>query len=289
MSNSRKALLLCALMRVGHPTDALGAALASEPEVKTQTQGERAGDAHAGTGSQVVGSSVALAGLDPVTQVKLDNLTVAIQEIQRKLDSPKPKSWFEEDVPIVVSVIGLCGSIAALILNARQNARTLEMTNRYNERTLREKSREEQRESIRAKLDEFYGPFTQLRGVSQKLYELLNARHKAPDDARYRPVGGFFATVPALLGDWVPDAIDKQLLEEIAKVGDESDKLIAAKIGLVDDRELQAMLWKAATHYRLFRLAKDGHLKGGGKEFTAFGFPFEIDERMRIKVDDLNT
>lgn len=82
--------------------------------------------------------------------------------------------------------------------------------------------------------------------------------------------------------------MDEVLLDQIIEIGNQSEKLIYEQIGLVDDPDLQSMLWRLATHYRIFRLAREGKLAGVGDEFSKFTFPFQIDGLLHAKASALN-
>ena len=82
--------------------------------------------------------------------------------------------------------------------------------------------------------------------------------------------------------------IEKNLLDEIVKIGGESEKLILEKVGLVDDHELQELFGKAAAHYRIIRMANDNKLTGGGAEFESYTFPHVLDKQIPEKMKQLN-
>ena len=92
----------------------------------------------------------------------------------------------------------------------------------------------------------------------------------------------------ALLKGQAFHGVDEILLDQIIDIGRQSEELIYEKVGLVDDADLQSMLWRLATHFRIFHLAKEGRLAGAGDEFSKFTFPYQIDDRIPAKANALN-
>ncbi len=225
---------------------------------------------------------------DPVLDAKLTHVTSSLDDIKRKLDSPKQENWLRDYAPVPISFFSVMVAMAAMYFNRLHNDRTLKLTQQNHERSLLEKAREEERKSIREKLDQFYGPLIQLRGVSESLYDILNARRQGPADADFRNRDGRFRTLFALLNGAKFSELDKTLLDEIVNIGETSGKLIAEKVGLVDDPELQGLLWRLAAHYRIFALAVNGKLPSGGKEFDAMSFPYQINDVLQNKANELN-
>lgn len=129
----------------------------------------------------------------------------------------------------------------------------------------RDKILESEREEIYKKLNEFYGPFLQLRHSSSKLHERFKNGRK-------------FSTLVELLKGNEFDGNDKVLLEEIIRLGLECQKLIKDKAGLIDDYELRAKhLPIANRHYFTIQKAAEGKLKGESIRFNIDKFPKEID------------
>lgn len=223
------------------------------------------------------GTQGMVSGQGQATQVELTRINGSLNAIQKTVDELKERHWIRDVGPTLASILSLAVAIVALIISSRHNRKSLE-----------EKSREEERKSIREKLDQFYGPLLQLRGVSKNLYEIFNARRQGPDDAQYRNAQGKFRTLHALINGYEFDGIDAVILAQINDIGLQSEKLISDKVGLVDDSGLQDLLWKLATHYRIFDLARAKKLTGGGEEFTSFSFPYQVDGELQAKAKELN-
>src|SRR5262249_13420485 len=77
----------------------------------------------------------------------------------------------------------------------------------YNRHSLRQKQFEDERKEIYKKLNSFYGPLRQLRGISAQLYEMLRANR----DKNFR-------TLVALLNGEKFEGNDKVLLEQILTI-----------------------------------------------------------------------
>lgn len=147
--------------------------------------------------------------------------------------------------------------------------------NRYNQKVIRQKQREDERKEIYTKLKEFYGPLQRLRGKSNELHTLFKN-------------GRSFATLIKLLEGEPFSGNDKKLLESIIKIGRRTDRLILNEGGWVEDSALRKMLDKVSTHYTLIELAAKGELKGDEERFKNFVFPREIDSEIEKEMNRLN-
>jgi len=208
---------------------------------------------------------------------------LSIDSLDKKVDSLKSGSAVRDWAPIATAAVSLLTLIASIVIAVKSLNRNAELTRR----TLQQKTNDEEAKAIHQKLDEFYGPFSQLRGVSKLLYEIFRTRQPDPQN---------FNTLLALLGGKQFEGIDKVLLNEIMRVGDASEKLIEEKVGLVDDPDLQSLIWKLGAHYRVIRLASQGALNLGGAEFHDYKFPKEIDDKiaaqmrkLRARLEELRT
>jgi hypothetical protein len=230
-----------------------------------------------------LGASAHAQGVPPPApgQEKLDSIRTAIDALQKQVEQLQATNWIRDIGPTAVGLLGLVVTIIISVVSLNRNA-TL------TRRSIEEKAREEERKAIREKLDQFYGPFTQLRGVSKHLYTIFTARLSDEVKRQFPDKDGKFRTLIALTRGHKFQGVEKNLLDEIVKVGSESEKLILEKVGLVDDRELQAQLWLAGAHYRIIRLANEDKLTGGGIEFESFTFPYDLDMRLSEMMAALN-
>ena len=142
--------------------------------------------------------------------------------------------------------------------------------------TLKTKKHDDERNEIYKKLNDFYGPFEQLRMKSRRLYALF-VQSKGED----------FRTLTALLKGEKFNANDKRLLEEIVSIDKKLENLIIEKSGLIDQGEIRDLLARAATHFSIISQAYEGKLKGEPDRFKEYVFPRELDEKISEKINSL--
>ena len=213
---------------------------------------------------------------------KLDSIAASVEAVEQKVDRMQDGRLIRDIGPTAVGLV-------SLLVTAYISVRALNRNSQLTRRSIEEKGHEEERKAIREKLDQFYGPFMQLRAVSKHLYQIFTTRIAADVKEKYKDEGGRFRTLLALVAGHQFEGAEKTLLEEIVKIGADSEKLILEKVGLVDDPALQQLLGKAAAHYRILRLASEnGKLAGGGKEFDSYTFPYELDTQIPQKMQELN-
>ena len=81
---------------------------------------------------------------------------------------------------------------------------------------------------------------------------------------------------------------EKILLEQIIKLGEESEKLIQEQSGLIDNTDLrQEILPRATTHFLLIRLAYDGKLRGESEYYRDLTYPRELIDRLEERKQQL--
>lgn len=141
---------------------------------------------------------------------------------------------------------------------------------------LKSKGKEAKREEISKKLNEFYGPFQQLRRKNEMLYELFR-EGKGTD----------FRTLTALLQGQVFTDNDKELLTQIIEVNGQLETLIINNSGLIDDVEMRNLLSKATAHYKIISLAYKGLLKDQSDRFKDYVYPRELDEKIEQQINSL--
>lgn len=146
----------------------------------------------------------------------------------------------------------------------------------YNRRSLTQKQHEDERKEIYKKLNSFYGPLRQLRGISSELYSRFTANRS-----------GDFRTLIALLEGQTFAGNDKILIEQILEVSEKIDDLILKNSGLVDDPELSRLLYRASTHFRILRLAYHGNLVGEVERFKDHVFPRDLDQKVEEQIQQL--
>lgn len=177
--------------------------------------------------------------------------------------------------PVIISAV-------ALLVSYFLNKKALEVQKDQTKKTLDAQKDTEARLLISKKLDEFYGPLLQLRKKSNLLYRKFSEKYREADSS--------FATLTYLLEGKFFEGNDKILIEEIIRLGEESEKLIHAKAGLIDDTNLrQNLIPRATTHYLILRLAYSGTLKGESAHFKDLTFPRELDDKLEARKKQLET
>lgn len=213
----------------------------------------------------------------PLPQSDTAQFLNQLNTIQNDLSTLRKQNWVKDLGPTTVALMALIITTIISVVSLNRNARLAR-------ETMQSKAYEEERKAIREKRDRFYGPFTQLRGISKNLHHIFNSRRGEEERSRFSNEEGKFRTLIALCRGHVFTGVDKVLLDEIVRIGDESASLITKEIGLVDNPKLQAELSRAAAHYRIIKLAAEGKLTTDGNEFEGFTFPHELDG----KIDELD-
>lgn len=203
-----------------------------------------------------------------------------------------PINW----VNFAASVGAACVSLAAIIFAYLNNQKTLvessiniqktlEANALATDKTIKSKRIEERKNEIYKSLNDFYGPLYQLRQKSKLLYDKFKVNKSANTEK------GRFSTLLYLLIEGGPSKLennDKALLSEIIKIGEQCEKLIHNKAGLIDDENLRSEWFpKATKHFLILRLAYSGRLKGQTDLFFDSMFPTEIDELIEGRINEL--
>jgi len=137
--------------------------------------------------------------------------------------------------------------------------------------------------SLSKKLNEFYGPFYQLRKKSNSLYDEFRKECERTDST-------FTSTLNYLLEGKTFSGNAAVLLTEIIVIGEMCERIIHEKAGLIDHNEIRNdLLPRLTTHYRLLKLATEGKLKGGTENIGKYTFPTEIDGILDIRIKELSS
>ena len=175
--------------------------------------------------------------------------------------------------PTIVSIIAVLATLCV-------TNKTLKSQASQNLKTLNAQKDIETRQSIQKKLNEFYGPLIQQRIKSSKLYDKFSSKYRASDEN--------FSTLIYLLNNNQFEGNDKILLEQIIQLGEDSERLIQEKSGLIDDTQLRLeILPRATTHFLLIRLAYKGNLKGNSDKFNDLTYPREIVSKLEERKAQL--
>jgi hypothetical protein len=201
----------------------------------------------------------------PALTPQADAISQQIGRLEEKINelSQKPTSTTPFWIALAALVIsGL--SVFVSYLNGRK--------------ALTQKANEERAKVIQDRLDRFYGPLRQMLKQSELLYLVLKNRQPDPNN---------FRALIALLDGAEFVGNDKALLEEIIRIGAETEKLIKESSGLVD-HDLLDVLGRATSHYRVMKLAFDKTITGDTSLFAGYVFPREIGEKLDREIQSRN-
>jgi hypothetical protein len=183
--------------------------------------------------------------------------------------------FFQDMGPVIISAL-------ALVITYFLTKKTLDVQKEQTQKTLDAQKDIEARLLISKKLDEFYGPLLQLIKKSTLLYKKFSGKQREMDSN--------FATLTYLLQGKKFNGNDKILLEEILKLGEECEKLIHLKAGLIDDIGLrQDLIPRVTTHFLILRLAYRGGLTGDADHFKDLTFPRELETKLEERKKQLET
>lgn len=137
-----------------------------------------------------------------------------------------------------------------------------------------------EKKEIYKKLNEFYGPFLQLRNKSYCLYKIF--------DEQFREKDAKFSALRYLLDGKSFSGNNDKLLQQIIEIGGKCEQLIHDKAGLIDNQTIRnEILPRLTTHFLILRLAYEGQLEGEVDRFREFTFPYQIDEMIKKRIADL--
>lgn len=170
-------------------------------------------------------------------------------------------------------------SFTAILVTFWATKKTLKSQSDQNIAALNARKDLEVRQIIQKKLDEFYGPLIQQRMKSAKLYEKFSKKYQEKDKS--------FSTLIYLLNKHVFEGNDKVLLEQIIKLGEDSERLIQEKSGLIDDLDLRLEITRATTHFLLINLAYKRELSGDTVEFEDLTYPKDLVAKLEFRRDQL--
>ncbi len=198
------------------------------------------------------------------------------------------------NIDLIVAIISSSVAIVVLIVSSI-----------YRSRELKEKRNTERRNEILKSLTEFYGPLISYLNVVKALYKIFSSNkpknfrtltYLLNPDQEYHTENG---TEKIILSE-----TDQKLIEEIIELERKVEELIITKSGLVDDDQLMfnyipnskitdvhlentSLIATAIAHFRLLRMAYDGHFRGEVERFKNFVYPREFDVQIKEKMDKL--
>jgi hypothetical protein len=188
-----------------------------------------------------------------------------------KLDPGASKPWWELILaPIISGLTALGGALIGGLIAQRSNAASIN-----------QKANEAELKEIRTKLETFYGPFAERLEEGRLLAHEL--RQRQPDKKTFRTM------MKLLDAAWLQQAApaDRTIMNEIVQNGTNLITLIREKAGSVDPA-LASYLARAATHFLMLKLAKDGALEPDPARFERYAYPRELDGALALELQRLN-
>lgn len=150
----------------------------------------------------------------------------------------------------------------------------------------------EERKEIYHRLNNFYGPILQYLQKSGKLYKRFKIRF-AEENTQFRSITYFIEN-----GTGDLTSTEKDIFDEIIRIGTNIEKIVFKNSGLVMDKELtKAVLSDYTTHLYFLQLAYSGRLaREDPTEYIKYAFPRDIEakviaakERLEARLESLNT
>lgn len=178
--------------------------------------------------------------------------------------------WTAKDVATILAGLGgLCGAAVAAFA-IRSNGQSSRAT------TI-QKANEAELESLQSKLDGFYGPYLQLSSTNALIATDLKSRQRE---------GAAMRVLLVLLDpDWRQNFTqgDVSLIEEILAIDGELLDLIQKESGLVSSA-VQPYLWRAASHFRIMKLAADKKLDNDPSRYAHYVYPKQLDKVLDLEI-----
>lgn len=214
-----------------------------------------------------------------------------LDRTDEKLDSFRPspvRDWGQLIGTVVLALVAL----VSLYLNVRTTKQVAADNLAMADLTRKEKAREEERKAIREKIDQFYGPFVQLRGMSRYIYDTLFFPRRSEQETRDYSDGTRYRTILALVRGHKFGPEDQEILKKIVAIGKQTAELIQSKIGLVDDKDLLKVLPHAVVHFWLIEQLVTGAFEitdpASRPYFEKLTFPESLDTAVTAELARLN-
>ena len=145
-----------------------------------------------------------------------------------------------------------------------------------------------EREDIRYRLNNFFGPMQELRVESRTLYDVFALKEKEYAEKSNIP----FKTVRYLIEGKTFSSHDQALLEEIVEIAKKQLELIEKEGWVVKNIHLTELIGKLGAHIRVLLMAYEHKLDGMLEELEHLVFPLEIDGALDTEIrklqDDYN-
>ena len=137
-----------------------------------------------------------------------------------------------------------------------------------------------EREEIRRKLNQFYGPFKEIRTESRYLYSIFALDEKKAE----RNSGGYFRTIRYLAKKHTFQESDEGLLDAILTLGERQLEMIEKEGAAISNSSLAELLGQLGAHIRLLLLTREKNFLPIAEKLESLVFPLEIDGAIESEV-----
>ncbi|WP_370675238.1 hypothetical protein [Pleomorphomonas sp. PLEO] len=185
-------------------------------------------------------------------------------------ENAPPKPWWEPLLqPIVAALAGLSGALIGAWVGRSNTVASIN-----------QKANELEIKEIQTRLNEFYGRFQQVADENHLIAREFKAHHGDPA----------MRTLLRLLDPVWRETLspsDEAIVKSLVDNGNVLRTLIREKSGLVDAAILP-YLSRAALHFSMLELAKEGKLDNEPLRFERFVYPKVLDEVLVLEMGRLN-
>lgn len=182
--------------------------------------------------------------------------------------------WTGKDLAALLTGLGGLLGVAVAALAIWSNGRTSRAT------TI-QKANETELDSLESKLDNFYGPYLQLSSTNRLIATDLKSRHPSRGQMRIL----LLLLDPAWKQNFKPG--DIAFVEEILSIDAKLLELIQEKSGLTSSA-VQPYLWRAASHFRIIKLASEGKLENDSQRYAHYVYPQQLDEILELETQRIH-
>ena len=196
----------------------------------------------------------------------------AINSLKEAVLFLKPSSsWFNE-LTNVILILGACFAAYKVVKEVG-----------HQKQLFIEGQNIKEREDIRVRVKNFFGPFRSLRSESRTLYSYFACEEKEAA----RQDGKYFRTLRHLTEGKKFSKQDSAIQDEILQLGRQQLELIEKEGGSVTNPYLLELLGLLGAHIRALLLAADGKLNGFSEKLETLVFPLEIDGALETEIRKL--
>jgi hypothetical protein len=195
--------------------------------------------------------------------------------VQCTCTSPKDDGhWTGKDLAALITGLGGLLGVGVATFAIRSNGRT-------SRQTTIQKANEAELESLQSKLDNFYGPYLQLSSTNRLIATDLKSHHTTTGQMRIL----LLLVDPDWKQNFTPG--DIAFVEEILSIDAKLLDLIQEKSGLVSSA-VQPYLWRAASHFRIMKLASEGKLDSDPARYAHYVYPRQLDKIIEMEINRIH-